>query len=624
MQSSDVLASAKSPVAVRDLQTRFLYPFTFRAGALPAIARELRRMTYRDGAGQHKDLWDRSSLNRLYTRPHHFYEDELLPEVIDYLFSDGRRPVEEGREPRDDELKHCGYFRVVESAASAWFHGADLVKVKGKKGAETFEPVCPVRAAEKSGIEVFLFPGGVGVLSIALRANQAGLDAAQAADFNYLIAQYRRKSHVRFRRRHRADPGSTSPATSQPLPSPPALDRPFEERLGVEGGSFEINELIELLLGPLADHGAALVDGASCWELLVYTVVRLGPDADFGDPVVQEWLGPFLAGLAQVEESGHSGAPPGVPAMSNELLNRRHWVSIGLLGAVHLISDQPPENDEVGSPSFNEMKAEIIRGKYFIPFLIALMQRVALGPLVAEARGVLVGPTGAAWERSERLRQELAAFAVEGYFPQVSVRHALHRWYKVAREGLDIPAAWEEVRRSIADVNAAITALRLEENQQIANKTLQANVGISTELVKAQEVVHTVEIFLVSVYAAHLTHMFAWENDPWRGLYVATMAALGAMIAAYFVAQRRVRRTWAAFGVVLFGIATLLWATTTPLPHPLEQRHAEYEVPHVHRPLRRDLYAWVPASILVVASAVFVSSKGHRAERKANGEASEF
>ena len=76
-------------------------------------------------------------------------------------------------------------------------------------------------------------------------------------------------------------------------------------------------------------------------EFLAYSVARFGPEVNFADKSIRDLLAPDLAKLAQVEEPVHSGTSPELLSVPNEVLNRRHWAAVGLLGAAHLVADQP-------------------------------------------------------------------------------------------------------------------------------------------------------------------------------------------------------------------------------------------------------------------------------------------
>jgi len=497
LPASEPLAAVLSPDGqgaaplpqLKDLQTRFLDPFVFERHQFDDVAKAVRAVTIATRQGESTPLWKCAEPHRLYSEPHHLYKDELLDHVVSFLFP-------------DVGAKGCGYFKVADAVANKWVHGTEVPLSGGVR--------MPVEIVPGPLIELFLSPQGVGVLSIALTPAKDGLSLDEALDFNYRVAQFRRRPITRFRKRHPSDDppayARLSPEQQAGIPLAPAEDAPLDQRLGAPGGSFDLTELIGLVLGPLERFGMPPLRPKH-QELLVYTVARFGPEVYFADPVIRDRLAPLLAALAQVEEPGHPGTAAADLSLANGVLNTRHWAAVGLLGAAHLVADQP------GDVAFNEQRMAIVRDKYFIPYLVALLQRLALNRAIAEAGRIVAARGEDAAARLERLRAGLLEFGVGGHFTQVSARQALHRSYRIARAGLDVPEAWAEVRRAIADLDAQVAAA----GQARLARTAARDLAVVTRL---QEFLHVIEFLIVSVYHAHLWHMFAAENEPlkrWAG-----------------------------------------------------------------------------------------------------------
>jgi hypothetical protein len=317
------------------------------------------------------------------------------------------------------------------------------------------------------------------------------------------------------------DKKSLTPEQLAAIDPVPAEGSPMIERLDSPDGSFNMVELIRHLLKPLESHGMKPLPRhkseppsitptdagendhkpSTHGELLVYTVARFGDAADLADPAIRAALTPFLSSLAQVEESLHAGVAAADFCLANGVLNTRHWMAVGLLGIAHLISDQPPttKGAETVDVPFNEQKMAIVRDKYFIPYLIALLQRLALNRAIDEAGELASSAEDDAAAQLASLRTGLLRFAVGGHFTHISTRQVLHRYYQIVREGLDVPVLWEEVRRAIADIATNEVTRKIDQN-----------LGLVAHV---QVMVEWIEIFLVSVYAAHLWHMFA-EKFP--------------------------------------------------------------------------------------------------------------
>jgi hypothetical protein len=175
---------------------------------------------------------------------------------------------------------------------------------------------------------------------------------------------------------------------------------------------------------------------------------------------------------------------------------------VGLLGAVHLVADQdPPEHP------FNAARVPRIFLKYFIPYLAAILQRHTLHRVVHEASALVRTAPQHLATGLAALRTHLLAFALGGYFTQVSTREVLHRYYRLCQEGLDVPYALTAARQALADLDAQFTTTRqvdLAENMQQLQTSMTRHLHTVAHV---QVMVEWIEIFLVSVYAAHLWHM---------------------------------------------------------------------------------------------------------------------
>ncbi|HEV3146477.1 MAG TPA: hypothetical protein VGZ47_21500 [Gemmataceae bacterium] len=454
-----------------DFQTRFLLPFFFeRRGVTKALA-ALQAETFSTRDGKSFPLWECAEA-------HHLYKDELLDHVVQFLFG-----------TRKDA--GCGFLRVADVAANAWFAQTEIVLANGKR--------LPLRLVPGPRIELFVSPQGVGVLSMAFTPELHDLAQEDALEFNYHLAQFQRRIACRIRKRHPRDNPEVwqkmAAEQQQRIPPAPADDTALADRLGAPGGNFAMAELIAYLLKGLSEADCEPIQA----ELSVYTVARFGPKVDFGDAARRTELAPFLSALSQVEESTHAIPPADQLGVPNVILNSRHWSATGLLGAAHLVADQ-------GEVEFDKQKLGIVRDKYFIPFLLVLMQRTALNRGIKEAGSILAQPADSAPDALAHLRDDMLRFAVEGHFTQVSSRHVLHRFYQLVREGMDVSASWEEVRRAIADLDARFTA----ERESRMTLDMAKNLGIVT---RVQLIVEFMEIFIVSVYFAHLWHMFAHQNQ---------------------------------------------------------------------------------------------------------------
>lgn len=475
-------------VLVKDFQTRFLYPFCFK----PHVAKDLvasfakDQITRKDGKS--KPLWLANA------KPCRLYTDELLGHVSRFLF-----PCDDSADGRAPSCPECAYLKVEPGTAQAWFRDTSLLPARS--GARPL----PVAMDADPGVELFLFPHGIGILSITLsplRGKTAWeLKVEDALAFNYRLSQFRRHDPARIRKRHPSDhPGTRTetPGDSAAIPPAPDDTARLDERLGAPGGVCNLKELVERLLQPLAAFGLPpkKID-EDLQELLVYTVLRLDAAADLRVPAVRERVAPVLSALAQVEEPEHAaGDDVTVP---NVVLNSRHWAAVGLLGAGHVISDQP------GNLAFNEQRKDVVRDKYFICHLLALFQQLKLNRTVEEAAPLVGDESPAAVLGLREMRKSLLNFAIKGHFTQISGRHALHRFYRICRRGLEVPETWREARRAIAELDADQAAQKAD----LTARKMDENLGI---IAHVQVIVEYIEIFVVSAYAGHLWYMIAENN----------------------------------------------------------------------------------------------------------------
>jgi hypothetical protein len=498
---------------IKDLQTRFLYPFFFED--FPKAADALVSSKHLRSDGRYETVW-------ACEKPHRLYTDEVLSHVTSFLFAedpgtaddcpiDGAKAAPERQ--RRGGPPACHYLKMTDVVLNRWLKDATLWEDKQPLDAQLHVTLIPdVR------VELFLSPQGVGVLSLALTPGRGPFTLDQAKRFNYQIAQFRRRETVYFRKRHPKD----DPKWQEKIPAnawgsikdAPANDAPLTARFDGPGGRFSVQELIDEFLRPLASDGFDLRGLQD--ELDVYTVARFGPEINLDRLDVRDRLAPFLGALTQVEEVGHAGGLSGSVGAANVILNRRHWAAVGQLGAAHLVIDQPADVEGEAEPAFNENRVRQMRDKYFIPYLMALLQRLVLHRAIRDAGRLGEASEEEAADGLARLRAGLLDFAVRGHFTQVSVREALHRYYQTARMGLDVPIAWEEVRRAVADRDAQNTAIRqrrLAEEQKRISKAMD---GSLTHIAEVQRFVHILEYAICSVYFAHLWHMFAGENKNWR------------------------------------------------------------------------------------------------------------
>ena len=520
--------STSPPLKPKEIQTRFIYPFFFNRSHAVQAYEALSHITVKARDGQPMSVWECG-------QPPALYQEELLDHVNKFLFQDTDRG--------------CRYLRLSSAAGSRWFNklhvmlaepklsreGSDAAGVGSEQDKTTKALTWPVSLVALAPIEIFLTNYGVGVLSIALTPKTNELDFASTTLFNYKLSQLRSQISPRLYIPHPSQDKKlweSRPALQKDrMGEPPDADSPLDQRLGVNGGSFFLGELIsQVLLNPLGDLGLLAVQN----QLSVYTVVRFGDEVDFEKPEIQMALSAFLAALTQIEEPTHAGAPRGAVSVTNAILNRRHWAAVGLLGLTHIVSDQPaPEL------LYNEQRVPRVMVKYFVPYLVGLFQRTSLHRTIGEASELVLSRRSDSEIGLSKLRRHLLEFAVDGYFSEVSTRDAIHRYYQMIQDGLGVRRAFADANQAIGDIDAQHNADRqaklagtMADNVN-ATRSLQEQMNEHLRvLVDVQTMVGWIEVFFISVYLADLWDMFASHVErlhAWIPHGVIASAAIGAL-----------------------------------------------------------------------------------------------
>lgn len=485
----------------KQIETRFLYPFFFQRDKAGEASALLEKATIARRDGEPIRIWE-------CCEPPALYREELLDHVEKFLF--------------ESKGRGCRYLRVSSAASSKWFNKLEAILAEPKQSTAQAALIWPVGLVSITGIEVFLTNYGVGLLSIGLRPEDVELDFETAILFNYKLAQLRPQVSAKLHIPHPSENTNTwghiSAEQKNKIPPLPSTNAPIHDRIGVAGGTFLLGEVVnDVLLPPLSGFEFKSFQN----QFSVYSVVRFGDEVDFDKAEIAKALAAFLSGISQIEEPSHAGAPVGVAGVTNAILNRRHSAAVGLLGMAHIVSDQP------GSSAFNEQRVPRVMTKYFVPYLAALLQRVALQRSIREASDFVLNKRKESPEGLSRLRRHMLEFAVEGYFPEISHREVLDRYYRMVQDGLSVRRAYEDVSRSIAEIDAQFSA----DHQAELAEAMAQNVAATT---KMQHHVSLLERFIISVYAAHLWHMVASHVDRlhhWIPHGVIAFAVLGFLCA---------------------------------------------------------------------------------------------
>lgn len=500
---------------LKEIHTRFLYPFFFDGEQLKMVSGKLRETSPKNNfpsSNKKTDQPDKTAddaQSALWqcALPHGFYQDEVLPHVNKFLFA--------------GDATTCEYLKVSPEMTNLLFRHHHLT-IQLSRNVNL-----PIKFIPKLGIELFMTAHGVGVLSIALTPEKSNLSFKEAIDFNYRLARFDPMPAAELGSPHPQDDAerwARIPESAQAsIAPPPSADASFIERLAAPGGVFTLPELIEYLLEPIREFRLEKAQTG----LSIYTVARLNENVNFDDSAARAQLSHLLSALAQIEESGHAGS--GNVGVTNAILNQKHWAAVGLLGAAHLVADQSVSEDNDGH-GFNEQRVPRIRDKYFIPHLIALIQRLFLDQTIRRATNIITQRNENASRDLNQMRDSILQFAVAGHFVQISSREALHRFYRIAQQGLDVPDAWTEVRYAIADLDRKFAA---EREHRLAEGMVKNLVAVN----RVQQVIHVIEYVVVGTYTAEVWHTIFGEylKEEFHGLFMPISTAIAFFAGLAFV-----------------------------------------------------------------------------------------
>ena len=485
------------------LQTRLIYPFFFKPHSLPEALEALMALSQKRDRGERERqvaVWE------LLDKVPELYKQELMSPAKRFLFA-------------NDDCSDCRYLRLSHECANAWFKNRInvLLPVNNKK-------VSSVKLLPKTGVELFLSPFGVGILSLGFEVLLPDAKIMDGLDdykvFNYYLAQLRRK--------HTA-PVFTFAKALEDL-NKADENRTIAERLGHASEQFRLAELCDYLLQGLEGE---LAFKPLQKQFSVYTVARFSQQVDFSKPEIRHHLGAFLSGMAQVEELNHAGHIEGEALdISHHIMNTRHWAAMSYLGAAHFVADQGIE--------FDNQRQMIVSHKYFVAYLAAFYQRLILQRLLDHAS--LFAHQGFAKDDSDKEKQqynddfcelhtELLNFSVTGLFTEISSREALNRYYKMSQSAFAIDKNLGHVSRAIQSYDANQVTKGLSENIEQISK-IQGSVewfqvlfviGATTQLTEyigdlagKTHIYSTLSMVIAPIVTAALSLFILrpWKNDP--------------------------------------------------------------------------------------------------------------
>jgi hypothetical protein len=493
-------------------------------------------------------------------KPHRSYAEDVYDYVSDFFFKGSRQGA-------------FGVWQVEPRICGEWFNRVEMTLKNGgsEGGLEGADRPVAVRLAHDSGIELFLSPRGIGLLSIALR-----IDAPPGLRWTRGLAHRlsTRQRPVWFERH--AHPVDLSKVPSEQLAAVtlrPALaaDAPLAERLVRGGGAYAWKELRAYLLAPLKATLGAAESYPRDW---CDTILYLQAGADLKDRAFRRIIKDELSALAQVHPAQHPGEFTTERHVAFFLVNVAHIAAVGLAGAAHAVTPTVQPYDPA-----HQLR---VQNTYFVPYLIASLQRLMLQKHLTEAQDVLVQlqqaieeesgePTGKTTrsrpvaqsppkEPSEnvkkllgqfdQVRNDVLMFGLFGELLEISQRGTLQAYYRVARQASDVPRALEQLRAVIAERDRIHRAEKLNQNVE-ALKELQGKV-------------EWLEVAIFSIYLVELAQIMGeasgFAHNLWNGTSLAVLGGLTLFFAWMGLQpQKHVRLSWrmkaATVGMVLALLA---------------------------------------------------------------------
>jgi hypothetical protein len=458
--------------------------------------------------------------------PHKTYTEEVFPPVRNFLFS---------------QVGLTGSFacwQVELAQATPWF-GKTAVTIDS-----TGEKSAKVGLHSKSGIEVFLSDLGVGLLSVSLHLTEfPDLVWVRQLLHNLATAEEpaaQRQYPVTFSRPARkVDLAAVPPERHSQVRQPPGRHDRMSERLIREGGVYDWNELREYLLDPLAKAFGAQTTDRRAW---CHSVLRLSGSHDFQRAEDRRAVKPVLSALAQLHPQTHPGEVTGRPHAQFFTVNRTHLAAVSLTGAAHAVARQ--HSEPAGEPAahpYDDLHLLRAHNTYFVPYLLASLQRLALHQFLEEAQKSLSAPAPHApaaapapaqvAPREPRLldlRRAVVRFGLTGEQLEISQRGTLQRYYGVARNASAVPSAFAQLRAVISEWDGIERAERLHETAQQLRENVES-------LERLQGEVGWVEVVIISVYVVQLAQIigygFGFAGSPWHGLSLLLLSMLALALA---------------------------------------------------------------------------------------------
>jgi hypothetical protein len=492
--------------------------------------------------------------------PHRTYIHEFFPSVQGFLFSQTGAPGS------------FACWQIEPRCARPWFEKT-RVAIDSAGGVSA-----RVSLRQNSGIEVFLSDLGVGLLSLSLRLIEIP-DVVWMRQLVHNLATaedpaHRRRFPVTFSRPSRVLNVEKIPPEKLALVSqPPHRHDDLRERLVREGGVYDWNELRAYLLAPLTKAFGAQSTHQRAW---CHVVLQLAETHDFQEAENRRAVKHLLSALAQLHPQSHPGEVAGRTHARSFTVNRTHMAAVSITGAAHAVAQQP-------SHQYDELRLLRAHNSYFVPYVLANLQRLVLqrfldaaqkglcapstAPLApAPGTNVGTGMTAAPGESAPgvttagptllELWRAVVRFGLTSEQLEISPRSTLQRYYRVSCDASAVPNAVAQLRAVIAEWDGIERAERLYETAQHMRRNVES-------LERLQGEVGWVEVVIISVYVVQLAQIigqgFGFAGSWWHGISLLILSILAlalARVCGFYPGRHKRESRWQK--LVFMGVFVLI------------------------------------------------------------------
>ncbi len=537
--------------------TRLICPFRY-AGTAQTFGAGVESLELRVRSGGHP-VWEP-------IEPHDYYTDELLQPVREFLFGEGSDASQVVGFQSNDLLTN------VLSGLELWPFQNPYTASGSSKAAT---PNSPRKKPILSGLELnrrhraelFVCPNQVGLLCLSLKLGD-NLEYDAVLDAVYRLVETHPKKVGILRRPHPSDLSSDEVGTVTSII--PGVRAVAVSELTVGGAQTTVPDLVSMLL---PDHQIQFRSG----KIHHFTAIRIGiPEGErFSDVDIR-----FVTSLAQCEESSHAGFGKDVASPKTELLNLHHLHSTATYGSAHVLMDQAGKGS-----SFNDERQPRVFGKYVIPFLVTLIQRLIFENVSWCASQTLIDLKESNYAEKLTAFRDLdlsfASAVTATSFGLVSGRDVIQRFFESCIDANRVSQARSSARDSVQFLRGVLDSLRRDKTESGQTLLLEQVRDINAENRELQHLAHRFEILIIGIYAVEASRTFSESRAGSRVLesegipewILTVIVSAGAMLLCaqlQLLSSRPVHHTKRPIAIVCYGTVAIFLIAWLFQEHPNE------------------------------------------------------